>query len=95
MEKLREELDRLIEKLEDADDFRTTLENLVSVYPFNEHEYIISHLFAANKLTLEEYHDLRSSYIDRNLYLYIFEISAPRGLGDKWAFGHLKELFLF
>lgn len=85
-------MDRLIDKLENANDFRTALENLVSVYPFNEYEYIISHLFAANKLTLEEYYDLRDSYIDRNLYLYIFEISAPRGLGDKWAFGHLKEL---
>lgn len=92
MEKLKKELDILIEKLENAKDFRGILENLVSVYPFSEYEYIISHLLAANKLTLEEYHDLRDSYIDRNLYLYIFEISAPRGLGDKWAFGHLKEL---
>lgn len=92
MEKLKKELDKLIEKLEDADDFRTTLENLVSVYPFSEYEYIISHLLATNRLAIEEYCDLRNSYIDRNLYLYIFEISAPRGFGDKWAFGHLKEL---
>ena len=92
MEKLKKELDKLIEKLENANDFRTTLENIVSVYPFSEYEYIISHLLAADKLTLEEYYDLRNSYIDRNLYLYIFEISAPRGFGDKWAFGHLKEL---
>jgi len=92
MEKLKEELDRLIEKLENADDFRATLEDLVSVYPFNEYEYIISHLLASDILTLDEYYDLRNSYINRNLYLYIFEISAPRGFGDKWAFGHLKEL---
>jgi hypothetical protein len=81
MEKLKKELDKLIEKLENAEDFRGTLENLVSVYPFSEYEYIISHLLVADKLTLEEYHDLRNSYIDRNMYLYIFEISAPRGLG--------------
>lgn len=92
MEKLKKELDKLIEKLENANDFRATLENLESVYPFNEYEHIISYLLAANKLTLEEYYDLRNSYIDRNLYLYIFEISAPRGFGDKWAFGHLQEL---
>jgi len=92
MEKLKAELDRLIERLERAEDFRTSLENLVSVYPFSEYEYIISHLLAAGKLTLDEYYDLRDSYIERNLYLYIFEISAPRGLGDKWAFGHLKQL---
>ena len=92
MERLRKELDRLIEKLENSKDFRNVLENLVSVYPFSEYKYIISHLLAAHKLNIEEYHKLRDSYIDRNLYLYIFEISAPRGFGDKWAFGHLKEL---
>ena len=26
------------------------------------------------------------------MYLYIFEISAPRGFGEQWAQGHLKEL---
>ena len=92
MEKLKAELDRLIERLERADDFRASLENLVSVYPFSEYEYIISHLLAGSKLTLDEYYELRDSYIDRNLYLYIFGISAPRGIGDKWAFGHLKQL---
>jgi len=92
MEKLKKDLDNLIKKLENFKNFRATLKNIVSVYPFSEYEYIISHLLAANKLTLEEYYDLRNSYIDRNLYLYIFEISAPRGFGDKWAFGHLKEL---
>lgn len=92
MEKLKAQLDRIIRKLENAEDFRITLEGLVSVYPFNEYEYVISHLLAANKLTLDEYYELRNSYIDRNLYLAIFEISAPRGFGDKWAFGHLKEL---
>lgn len=92
MEKLKKELDKLIKKLENADNFRANLESLVSVYPFSEYEYIISHLLASNKLTLDEYSNLRNSYIDRNLYLYIFEISAPRGFGDKWVFGHLREL---
>jgi len=92
MEKLKAELDKFIEKLEHAKDFKASLQRLVSVYPFSEYEYIISHLLAANKLTIDEYYDLRDSYINRNLYLYIFEISAPRGLGDKWAFGHLQQL---
>lgn len=26
------------------------------------------------------------------MFLYIFEISAPRGFGETWAQGHLKEL---
>ncbi len=79
MEKLKAQLDRIIRKLENAEDFRITLEGLVSVYPFNEYEYVISHLLVANKLTLDEYYELRNSYIDRNLYLSIFEISGPRG----------------
>ena len=49
-------------------------------------------MLVANKLTIEEYYDLRNSYIDRNLYLSIFEISAPRGFGDKWALGHLMQI---
>ncbi len=35
---------------------------------------------------------MRDEYIARNLYLHIFEISAPRGFGELWAQGHLKEL---
>jgi len=92
MEKLNAELNKLVENLEHSEDFRTSLENLVSVYPFNEYEYIISHLLAAGKLSLDEYYNLRDSYIERNLYLYVFEISAPRRLGDKWAYGQLKQL---
>jgi hypothetical protein len=30
--------------------------------------------------------------MDRNSFLYIFEISAPRTFGEAWAQGHLKEL---
>ena len=72
--------------------FRSNLETLVSVYPFNEYEYIIAALLAASKLTHDEYVELRDAYIARNMFLYIFEISAPRGFGEAWAQGHLKEL---
>ena len=92
MEKLRQILDEMIATLENADEFRERLENLVSVYPFNEYEYIISTLLGLNKLTLDAYIELRDDYIARNLYLYIFEISAPRGFGETWAQGHLKAL---
>ena len=92
MELLREELDRLVAKLPSANNFRGELESLVSVYPFNEYEYIISALLGADKLTFDEYLELRDSYVGRNRFLYIFEISAPRGFGDAWAQGHLSEL---
>ncbi len=92
MERLRKQLDGLIDRLANSDEFHSKLEDIKSVYPFSEYEYIISHLLAAQKLTLDEYYELRDGYIDRNLYLYLFEISAPRGFGEVWAHGHLKQL---
>lgn len=92
MEKLQAELDRLLKQLANADDVKARLESLISVYPFNEFEFIISTLLGADALSLDDYYILRDEYIARNLYLYIFEISAPRGFGELWAQGHLKEL---
>ena len=92
MEKLRKQLDQFIDRLSHSDEFHCKLEDLKSVCPFSEYEYIISHLLAAKKLTLDEYYELRDDYIDRNLYLYLFEISAPGGFEEIWAHGHLKEL---
>lgn len=92
MEILQKELDDLIATLPDVDAFRASLETLVSVYPFNDYEYMIAKLLAADKLTHDEYIELRDGYLARNLFMYIFEISAPRGFGEAWAQGHLKEL---
>lgn len=92
MEKLKAELDDLIRRIPDQNEFWQRLDNLVSVYPFNEYEFIISTLLAMDVLSLDDYHELRDTYIARNLYLYVFEIGAPRTFGEAWAQGHLKEL---
>jgi hypothetical protein len=92
VEKLQSTLDQLIAALPDAEAFRVALDTLVSVYPFNDFEYVIAKLLAAGKLTHDEYIELRDAYIARNMYLYIFEIGAPRGFGEAWAQGHLKGL---
>src|ERR1700676_1203427 len=92
MDDLQAELDRLLGQLPAADQIRARLDTLVSVYPFNEYEFIIAHLLAQDVLSLDEYLELRDNYIARNLYLYIFEISGPRTFGEAWAQGHLKEL---
>ena len=92
MEKLKAELDKLISELQNAEEFKSRLETLISVYPFNEYEYIISTLLGAKVLSLDGYYELRDAYIARNLYLYVFEISAPRGFGETWAQGQLKSL---
>jgi hypothetical protein len=92
MEQLKATLDQLINELDEPELFRERLETLISVYPFNEYEFIISTLLGSGILSLDEYYELRDAYLDRNLYLYLFEISAPRNFGEQWAQGHLKEL---
>lgn len=68
------------------------LDDLYSVYPFNKFEFVISHLIATKTITLSEYLDIRSEYIERNKYLYVFEITAPRTFGETWAQRHLNEV---
>ncbi|MDR0868987.1 MAG: hypothetical protein LBP75_11055 [Planctomycetota bacterium] len=92
MEKLTAQLDALIQRLDRAENFHSELARLQSIYPFSRYEYILSTLLARGKLNFDEYLQIRDAYIDRNLFLYIFEITAPRGFGDTWAFGHLREV---
>ena len=94
MEILKKHLNQLIQTLstQERRELNNRLDDLISVYPFNEYEYVISSLLGMNKITYDDYLEIRSEYISRNMYLYIFEISAPRGFGEQWAQGHLKEL---
>lgn len=97
MEKLYRELLYQIRKMKEktgsdynlSDEF---LDKLYSVYPFNKFEYIISHLIATKTITLDEYIDMRNSYLERNKYLYLFEITGPRTFGETWAQQHLNEI---
>lgn len=68
------------------------LDGLYSVYPFNKFEYIISHLIGTDTITLQQYLDIRNRYLERNKYLYVFEITAPRTFGETWAQRHLNEV---
>jgi hypothetical protein len=92
METLEQELDVFMNKLSNAENFRKTLGEIYSIYPFSKYEYIISALLAKNILSFEEYLGLRDDYINRNLFLHVFEITAPRGFGDTWAFSHLLSV---
>lgn len=92
MQQLVAELDRLLAMLPDGEEIRQRVETLVSVFPFNEYEFIIAHLLARGVLSLDQNLDFRDSYLARNMYLYIFEINAPRTFGESWAQGHLKGL---
>jgi hypothetical protein len=94
MEALKAKLQLLIAELseESQDKVRDRLDNLVSVYPFNEYEFMISALLGFGKISLDDYFEIRDEYLARNMYLYIFEIGSPRGFGEAWAQGHLKSL---
>jgi len=92
VETLRKQLNGFLAKLPDADAVRARINEIYSVYPFNEFEYVISTLLGRGVLTLDQYYEIRDSYMDRNAFLYIFEISAPRTFGEAWAQGNLKEL---
>jgi hypothetical protein len=56
-----------------------------SVFPFNEYEHLICNLIERGGLTYEQYIDIRTEYISANPNLWVFEISAPRGFGEKFA----------
>lgn len=92
MEHLEREINALVAQLPNEDEFRIRLDSLVSVYPFSEYEYVISTLIGLDILTLDDYYNLRDRYTERNYFLYIFEISAPRKFGETWAQGQLKSL---
>jgi hypothetical protein len=92
MEQLKARLDQLLDKLPDGAAVRGRLAELFSVYPFNEFEYVISTLLGRRVLSIDEYYEIRDSYMERNSFLYIFEISGPRTFGEAWAQGNLKEL---
>ncbi len=92
MEHLQREINSLLARLPNEQEVRERLDSLVSVYPFNEYEYLISALLASGVLSMDVYHELRDDYVARNLYLYVYEISVPRTFGESWAQGQLKSL---
>lgn len=69
----------------------SVLDKLYAVFPFNKFEYTISHLIAKNVISLDEYYEMRTEYLQRNKYLHLFEL-APRTFGETWGQNHLMEL---
>lgn len=65
MEKLRVRLGSLAKELgrERQEQVKQRLDDLVSVYPFNEYEFLISSLMGYGKISLDEYYELRDDYL--------------------------------
>ncbi len=94
MDVLKQKLNELIEELSEDKkrEIRYRLQDLISVYPFNEYEYIISSLMGCGKITLDDYFQIREDYKTRNKYLYLFEITSPRKFGEGWGQDHIRCL---
>jgi hypothetical protein len=86
---LSELKDRIIQSFLGAkDDLEVILQSIEqdqAMFPFNEYEYLISNLIAKGGMTYTQYMEIRTEYISENPNLWIFEISAPRGFGEKFA----------
>lgn len=92
-EELRSYLDRLVRSTESGQQklLRARLESLVSVFPFNEYEYMITFLVDRDVISFSEYEELRSNYVSANRYLDLFSL-APRTFGQGWGEQHLMDL---
>lgn len=60
-------------------------EDKEGIYPFNEFELLITTCIAQGKMTYDKYMEIRHEYFINNPYLWVFEISAPRGFGESFA----------
>lgn len=69
----------------DLENILQLVEQDESVFPFNEYEHLICNCLDKGGLTYQQYIDIRTEYVSSNPNLWIFEISAPRGFGEKFA----------
>lgn len=70
---------------QDLEEVLQMVDNDQSIFPFNEFEHLICNLIHKGGLTYQQYIDIRTEYISANPNLWVFEISAPRGFGEKFA----------
>lgn len=69
MQILKKQLEKLVDSLssENREKLKNRLNDLISVYPFNEYAFIISSLLGLDKITLDDYLEVRDEYIARNM----------------------------
>ncbi len=92
-QELREYLNRFVQSLGEQDKvlLDARFQSLVSVFPFNEYEYILMFLRDRSVISFQEYEELRTTYVSANRYLNLFGL-APRIFGQIWGEQHLRDL---
>jgi len=68
------------------------VEDDISIFPFNEYEHLVCYFLDKNALSFDKYIEIRTEYINENPNLWVFEISAPRGFGEKFAQTYVNGL---
>ena len=93
VKELRQYLENLTQSLESENHqlLRGRLESLISVFPFNEYEYILMFLSDKKLITFQEYEELRKKYVSSNKYLALYSI-APRTFGETWRHQHIIDI---
>lgn len=71
--------------LQELEEILAFVEEDEAIFPFNDYEHLICGLIDNGGLTYTQYVEIRTEYINSNPNLWIFEISAPRGFGEKFA----------
>lgn len=62
---------------------KVRLRSLISVFPFNEYEYILMFLLDKKVISFSEYERLRKDYVSTNRYAELYGL-APRIFGEMW-----------
>ncbi|MEW6686791.1 MAG: hypothetical protein AB1393_11395 [Candidatus Edwardsbacteria bacterium] len=93
IKRLKDYLDSLAESLKNKDRklLNGRLKSLISVFPFNEYEFILMFLLDREVIKFEEYEKLRNDYVSSNRYLELYGL-APRIFGEIWAHEHIMDL---
>lgn len=78
-------LDSFLGEKTELDKIIALVENDKSVFPFNEYEHLLQYFINSNNISFKQYLEIRQEYINQNPHLWVFEISAPRGFGEKFA----------
>jgi hypothetical protein len=93
IKQLKDYLDSLAQSLKNEDKrlLDARLRSLISVFPFNEYEYLLMFLLDKKVIKLSDYEQLRNDYVSSNRYLDLYGL-APRIFGEIWGHEHIMDL---
>ena len=93
IKQLKQYLENLTQSLKSKNHqlLKARLGSLISVFPFNEYEYILMFLLDREIITFQEYEKLREKYVASNPYLELYGI-APRTFGEIWGHPHIIDV---